>query len=158
MRIVLSTLVLVFALTTAAQARLGETPDQLVARYGQPLKEDDQKAEGTKIQLANVKFQKNGFEIDVTITDGVSSEEIFRKLNGQPITVNEARVLMAANAQDRDWNAPHRSADGITWTRDDNATGFLPADGSSFTVRSHALVDEEISAKRLEQHPSLDGF
>ncbi len=58
MRIALLTLVFIGTAISAALARVGETPDQLVARYGQPLNEVDQKAEGAKIPLARVTFQK----------------------------------------------------------------------------------------------------
>ncbi|MEJ0001273.1 MAG: hypothetical protein WDO13_20205 [Verrucomicrobiota bacterium] len=79
MRIALLTLILTVSLAASAQARLGETPDELVARYGQPLNEADQKNEGVKVALANVTFQKGGFQIDVAITDGVSVAETFKK-------------------------------------------------------------------------------
>ncbi len=157
MRIALLTLVFIGTATSAALARIGETPDQLVARYGQPLNETDQKGEGAKIPLAHVTFQKGGFEIDVTISGGLSVQEVFKKINGQPIGVEEARILLNANAQGMVWNAPQQQSGATVWTRDDNATAELSADGS-MTIRSHELTAEEAVAKRLEQHPSLDGF
>jgi hypothetical protein len=157
MRIVLLTLVVIVGITANAKARLGETADQLVARYGQPLSETDQKGEGTKIPLANVVFQKGGFEIDVTITNGVSVSEVFKKLNGSSIATDEARYLLTANAQGRDWEAPHIVNGDKVWKRDDNATALLSADGS-LTIRSRELVVEEAAAKRIEQRPSLEGF
>ena len=78
MRIALLAVVFIATATAGAQARIGETPDQLVARYGQPLNEVDQKADGAKIPLAHVTFQKGGFQIEVTITDGLSVLEIFK--------------------------------------------------------------------------------
>src|ERR1700722_19229010 len=111
MRSAFLSLVFVMAVTATAQARLGETPDQLVARYGQPLSEADQKAEGIKVASAAIVFQKGGFEIDVTVTEGISVQEIFKKLNGQPITLGEAKVLLSANAQGYGWEAPQRMQD-----------------------------------------------
>ena len=157
MRIVLLTLLVIVGVTANAKARLGETADQLVARYGQPLSEVDQKGEGDKIPLANVVFQKGGFEIDVTITNGVSVSEIFKKLNGSAITTNEARYLLTANGQGREWEAPRLVGGDKIWTRDDNATARLSHDGSMI-IRSRDLVVEEAAAKRIEQRPSLDGF
>jgi len=157
MRIALLTLV--FTVTTAcgAFARIGETPDQLVARYGQPLKETDQKAEGAKISLAQVTFQKGGYQIDVTIVGGLSVQEIFKKLNGQSITTDEAQILLNANAEGMNWSAPMRKPDSIDWRRDDNAFAQLPKDGTMI-IRSRKLTADEASAKHMEQHPSLDGF
>ncbi len=157
MRIALLTVVFSVTITASAQARLGETPDQLVARYGQPLNEVDQKAEGAKIPLAKVSFQKGGYQIDVTITNGVSVQEIFKKLNGESITTAEARILLNANAQGREWGPQNKTDEAIYWVRDDNAVAQLPSDGTMI-VREHALVAEEAAAKHLEQRPSLDGF
>lgn len=157
MRIALFTLVFAASAVTTVYARLGETPDQLVARYGQPLNEVDQKAEGAKISLARVTFQKNGFQVDVTITNGLSVQEIFKKLNGQPITVEEARILLNANAQGLNWSAPQKTTDAFVWTRDDYAVAQLSNDGSMI-IRSHELAAQESSAKHFEKYPSLDGF
>jgi hypothetical protein len=157
MRIILLSLALVAITTAGAQARIGETPDQLVARYGQPLNEVDQKAEGAKIALAHVTFEKGGYQIDVTITDGLSVEEKYKKINGQSMTVEEARILLNANSGGQNWSEPQKSTDAITWTRDDNATAQLTSDGS-MTIRSRLLAIQEAAAKHLEQRPTLDGF
>ncbi len=157
MRIALLTLVFIATAAVGAQARIGETPDQLVARYGQPLNETDQKAEGAKIPLARVSFQKGGYQIDVTITDGLSVQEIFKKLNNKPLTIEEARILLSANAQGMNWSAPQKSEEATIWTRDDNAVAQLSGDGSMI-IRSRALSAEQEAAKHLEEHPSLDGF
>ncbi len=157
MRNVLLTLLFIGGLAGSAQARIGETADQLVARYGQPLSEDDQKKDGDKIALANVVFQKGGFEISVTITAGVSVQETYKKLNGSPILVDEARYLLTANAQGEEWSAPRTVEGDKIWTRDDGATATLAHDGT-MTIRSAQLTHEETAAKRIEEHPSLEGF
>ena len=157
MRYALLTLALFPAMTAVVHARIGETPDQLVARYGQPLNEVDQKPDGTKIALAKVTFQKGGFKIEVTITDGVSQMEFYTKISGQPITVEEARVLLTANAQGMEWSPPHQTSDAIMWTRDDNAVARLGSDGG-MVIRSHQIVAQETAAKTDEQRPTLDGF
>ncbi len=157
MRIAFLTLCLIVSVTATARARLGETADQLVARYGQPLKEDDQKGENGKIPLANVVFQKGGFEINVTLVDGISVSESFKKLNGDPLNLGEIRTLLTASSQGYGWEAPRVIEGEKWWTRDDNATARLARDGS-FTIKSRELVHKEAAAKRLERAPSLDGF
>ena len=157
MKLALLALVFILGVTTTAQARLGENADQLVARYGQPLSENDQKREGDKIALADVVFQKGGFRIEVTVTEGLSVAEVFSKINGDPLTINEVRVLLTDNSQGFDWQAPQGIRGEKWWTRDDNATARLAPDGS-LTIKSRALVAKESVAKRLENHPSLEGF
>jgi len=157
MRIALLTFCLVVTVAGTAQARLGETPDQLVARYGQPLSEKDQKGEGDKIALADVVFEKGGFQVSVTVVDGLSVAESFKKLNGQPITTLEVRTLLTANGQGHEWDAPVESKGGKLWTRDDSATAYLGQDGS-LQIKSPELVGKEVAAKRAEKSPTLDGF
>jgi hypothetical protein len=156
MRIALLTLVFIISVTATAQARLGETADQLVVRYGQPLKETDQNGEGVKIPLADVVFQKGGFKIEVTITDGVSVEESFKKINGDGLNLAEIRTLLNANAQGYGWEAPQASGGQKKWTRDDGAVAAL--DQGFLTIKSKELMAKEALAKKLEARPSLDGF
>jgi len=158
MKPALLTFLFIISVTATAQARLGETPDQLVARYGQPLSEDDQKAEGIKIAASTVVFQKGGFEIDVIVSEGVSVAETFKKLNGDSFTLEEVRYLLNANTQGHGWEAPQTVQGTKLWTRDDASTARLNAEGTLFTIKSKELSSAQSLAKRLERHPSLDGF
>jgi len=157
MRIALFSFLCIVGLTAPAQARLGETADQLVARYGQPLSETDQKGEAGKIPLANVIFEKGGFQVIVTLTNGVSVAESIHKLNGQPLTLTEIRTLLTVNSQGHGWEAPQMVQGEKWWTRDDNATAQLAQTGS-LTIKSPVLLSEQAVAKKLESNPSLEGF
>jgi hypothetical protein len=157
MRNIFLTLLFLVSVAANSQARIDENPDQLVARYGQPISEVDQKREGVKIPLSYVVFQKGGYEIDVTISDGKSVSETFKKLNGNPLTFSEVGILLVANSQGHDWSAPRTIQGEKWWIRDDNETAKQAADGS-LTIKSRELVVKEAEAKKLERAPSLDGF
>lgn len=157
MRIAFLTLVFTLSITAPAFARLGETGDQIVARYGQPLSEIDQKAEGAKLALVFLTFQKNGFEVDVTLSDGASVAESFRKLNGEALTVGEVRTLLTNNGQGYGWEAPIGAEDQKKWTRDDGAVATLTG-GRILNIASKQLLVEKAVAKKLEHQPSLEGF
>jgi hypothetical protein len=157
MKIVLLTLLLIAGETVTAWARLGETPDQLVARYGPPISEEDQKGEGDKVALARVVFNKGGFAIEVTVADGISVEESFKKINGDTFSIGEVRTLLGNNSQGHGWEAPMTIQGEKLWMRDDDATAKLAQDGT-FIVKSSDLSEKEAMAKKLEHHPSLDGF
>jgi hypothetical protein len=157
MRTAIFTLCFIAIVSGNAQARLGESADQLVQRYGQPLSENDQKGEGDKIALADVVFQKGGIQINVTVVDGASVAETFKKINGQALSTSEIRILLNANAQGREWEAPEMLHGSKIWRRDDSATAVQAADGS-LTIKSRELVAKETTAKKLEHAPSLEGF
>jgi hypothetical protein len=157
MRTALLTFFCIAGLTSTAWARLGETADQLVVRYGQPLSEADQKGEGDKIPLAEVVFQKGGFRIKVTLTNGISVAESLQKINGQPLTPTEIGTLLTINSQGHGWEAPQMVDTDKLWTRDDSATARLAQDGS-LTIKSPELLSAQAMAKKLEHSPSLEGF
>jgi hypothetical protein len=157
MRIALLAFFFIVGVTATARARLGETGDQLAARYGQPLSEVDQKAEEGQLALVFPIFQKNGFEIDASLSDGISVSESFKKLNGNALTIGETRILLTDNSQGHEWEAPQAVDGGKLWTRDDGAAAQLSRDGS-LVIKSRELMSAETAAKRLERHPSLDGF
>ncbi len=126
--------------------------------YGQPLKETDQKGEGTKVASADVIFQKGGFQINVTLVDGVSVSESFWKINGDPLSIGEVRTLLSANTQGRVWQAPVVVRGDKVWLRDDDATAALLRSGTELLIKSKALISAQAEAKQLEQKPTLDGF
>jgi len=158
MKIAFLTLLFITTIAGTAWARLGETADQLVQRYGPPLSENDQKGEGDKIALADVIFQKGGFQIEVTVIGGISVAEAFKKVNGQPLSIGEVRTLLDDNAQGREWEAPQVVDGGKLWMRDDNATAMANQEGTHLLIKSRELVARETLAKKLETRPSLDGF
>jgi hypothetical protein len=158
MRIAFLTIVFIVGVTATAQARLGENADQLVARYGDPLKETDQKSEGTKVASADVNFQKGGFQVTVTMVNGISAAESFKKISGAGMTLGEVRTLLTANAQGHGWEAPVVVSGEKIWLRDDSATAKLSADGVSFLIKSKELISAQAAAKKAETVPSLDGF
>jgi hypothetical protein len=158
MRIALLTIVFVIGVTATAQARLGENADQLVARYGDPLKETDQKSEGMKVASSDVIFQKGGFQISVTVVDGVSAAESFKKISSAGMTLGEVQTLLNANAQSHGWEAPVVVKGEKIWVRDDSATARLSQDGVSLLIKSKDLISAQDAAKKAESSPTLDGF
>lgn len=155
MKAVLLSLLFLALAVVSAQARLGEELAQLANRYGDPLPKPDQKPPPNQIGSQEV-FQKNGFQIDVTLLDGVSAQESFKKLNGDSFTNAEVDILLAANAQDHAWQAPRKAGGQTRWTRDDGAVAILT--GRTLKITSTSLLNTEAQAKQLDRAPSLEGF
>ena len=148
---------LLLAVTVSAQARLGEEMSQLASRYGEPLPKPDAKAAASASGPDVETFQRNGFQIEVTLIQGVSARESFKKLNGDPISDQEVNTLLADNAQGFAWQAPH-NADGQTnWVRDDGSVATLVG-GHVLRMTAASLLNAEAREKQLERAPSLDGF
>ena len=157
MKIVCLALIFTVSVTAPAWARLGETGDAVVARYGQPLSEFDQKAEDGKVPLVKLTFQKNGYEIEVSLSNGFSVAESFKKMNGNVITTQEARTLLAANGQGQQWEAPQTTDNVKRWVRDDGAVASL-TDCRVLYITTKQLMDAESMAAKVTEKPSLQGF
>jgi hypothetical protein len=85
-------------LVSAAFARIGETEQQIEARYGKTVR---------TLSKGNEPLQKDyrssGLNIAVTYIDGVSQCELFRKQDESQLSKNEIALLLEANAAGSRW-------------------------------------------------------
>jgi hypothetical protein len=102
-------------------------------------------------------FQKGGFQINVTVLNGVSVEEIYKKLNGEAFTDEEERTLLADNSEGGEWAAPQPVNGAKTWAKDDGSMAAL-ADGKVLKITSKDLIAQQTAVKNTEAQPSLEGF
>jgi hypothetical protein len=157
MRTSLLTLCFILGITATARARLGENADELTQRYGQPLTAIDRKGGGDRVALTDVIFQKGGFQINVSLADGISVAESFKKISGEILTIGEVRTLLNDNSQGYGWEAPQAIDEQKKWARDDGAVATLTG-SRILTLTSKDLLVEKAVAKKLEQQPTLEGF
>ncbi len=148
---------LLIGVTVSAQARLGEAVPQLVERYGPPVEKADQKPEPGKVAAVVETFQKNGFQIVVTLLDNVSAAESFKKLNGDSFTSDEVQTLLEDNSAGHTWQAPQQVNGKQQWLRDDGSVATLDLT-RVLTLVSADLLNMESTAKQLQAAPSLQGF
>jgi hypothetical protein len=85
-------------LVSPAFARIGETEQQIEARYGRSSR---------TLSKGNEPLQKlyrsSGLNIGVTYIDGVSQCEIFSKQDDSELSKNEIALLLEANAAGTKW-------------------------------------------------------
>ncbi len=171
MRLIATILALFFALASEnqAHARLGETVDQLTARYGPG---GTAGAPTADFPVSVKIFHKQNWTIIVSFIDGLSVGEKYQKPGG----VDDASVqtLLDINAEGHTWNLtqsgpsfmasliPTPNAVGKKWGRDDGAVATLQAGMRIFfTVESKQLVDAEAAlaaAQKKAHEASLQGF
>jgi len=155
-------LAVLFLTANNAQARLGETVDQLTARYGQ----------GTNAGKNVLVFHKQNWTITVRFIDGVSASEQYQKGGGP--SNDDINTLLSINAEGQTWRiktvqhtlgellVPTLATTGRCWERDDGALAYTPG-GLQYclTVKSKALVDAEAAQKAADEkakQSSLNGF
>jgi hypothetical protein len=157
MKTAFTVFLLLAGLTAPAWARLGEGADQIANRYGIPLTKEVEKPAPGRIAALVETFQKNGFSITVTLVNGASAAESFKKLNGSSFNSEEQQTLLAANAGDGSWQAPQNVSGRKQWTRDDGSVATLSG-GTVLTIISADMLAAVNQAKQLEAAPSLQGF
>ena len=93
-------LILIIVLITANQlyARLGETEEQIEARYGKPFK-----VSKVSNDLTEKIFKSKGFWVMVSFTKGISHGEYYRKLDKTELAFNEIAIFLKANSNGQEW-------------------------------------------------------
>jgi hypothetical protein len=87
--------VFVLAAMISAQARLGETLDQLVARYGTPGNAGG--PHGTVVSIETKMFHKGNWIITVQLINGISVGEKYQKPGGP--NADDIATLLSINSE-----------------------------------------------------------
>lgn len=151
------TLLVLALLPLSAGARIGETSDQCIARYGAVVYADS----ATGMLL----FHRAGFAIGVLMHDGKCEAIRFEKLEkdaintAAEITDAEIQTLLASNAGGRTWT---QTADkGLThaWTRHDGeAMAVYDVIDHTFLITTIAATQRAAAKAKAKEERNLEGF
>jgi hypothetical protein len=144
-------LLLLFGAASLAQARLGETQDQIVARFGNGSPFFIIYG-GPHDGLKQQQFRKPGFDIQVLFTDFSVGETYTAS---SKLTEDQIQNLLAANSEGHPWKESAGAGASRFWTRDDGATARLT--DTQFEFKSKFLIEKEDRWKQA-QLPDVNGF
>ena len=144
-------LVMMMALSNAAFAKLGETPQEIEARYGKP------KASGTdeNDHLVWRRYLHQDYEITVRFIEGKSAcEKLIHKDESQKFPDVECLGLGKAISGETNWNLLDRKGVATAWVSGDTivlrseltSTGFLP-----FLEITGKVYRDHMEEKRLTE-------
>jgi hypothetical protein len=150
-----SLLLLGFA-TLSAHARLGETEEQIISRFGTPA--DAPKFEDDLPGVTYKLFSKQNFNIYVGLIDGKSAYECYQADSG--VDDSLIKQLLAIESEGHRWGRPQKWSDWNSGRiRDDGAVAYVWK--SAFIAESKEFADME-SARRKKmadnRKPRVDGF
>ena len=143
--------VIFLLLCTSVFARLGETKDQLVARFGNPVNEgiDQMGSHGRNMAVGpELVFTQKDWIITCDLVDGRCARISYRKQGDW--TEEQIQVVLAVNRQGGTWAKVAEQSGEIfrTWKRDDGATaGWTDADGISITTPAYLHAKAILEAK-----------
>lgn len=121
---------------SVCQARLGDTMDQCIARYGQPVLLKNNPAP-IRFRLAWITFQKNVYDIKIIFVNGISQVECVSKSNSSALSDNEKDKILQTNSKGWAWG---KATGHDNWVRTDGAV-------ASYDPSKHDVILESASFK-----------
>ncbi|MCE0498333.1 MAG: hypothetical protein LV481_10355 [Methylacidiphilales bacterium] len=122
---------LLFLLGTHCLARLGDSPTECAARYGQPISHGSGKDKGNETGLDWYAYASGGYEREVHFNHGRSVFEIIWKIQQPdrpsarpPLSEKVQQLFLDENAIGMTWSKPVPSYKSLIWTRTDKATAM----------------------------------
>ena len=132
-------------------ARLGETLDQCVQRYGKATHYGYQDETGAK----SYDFWKNEINIVIWFVDGRAEKISYAKVGAGPFSEDELSYFLDANSNKLKWKEGEPKDIHRLWAREDGAVGdYQIKYGEQMTIKSPAFISLEKSKKA----PRLRGF
>lgn len=161
MKTILS-LLLILSVSSSAFARIGESEQQVEARYGKPIAP---RVPGEDLGETKA-YVCAGFLIAVTFVDGVSQREMYAKNDKSAITGAEVEVLLEANRGNLQWGGSHPADQkplpfGVEeWRCIDQRSrvAFHDTRQHSFFVTTQAFIDASERAQDAKTKKKLDSF
>lgn len=147
----------VCCLVSTASARIGETPAECAARYGEPVSFDAD----TQTQY----FEKAGLLIAATFHEGKCEAIDFQKAEedalGKPVPLsdNEIERLLEANADGSVWDDPFPTPEGPKWsTKDGRLAAYYARLDRNLLVATLAYLKRSAADRKRKEQEKLDGF
>jgi hypothetical protein len=142
-------------LTMPAWARLGETEDQCVSRYGAAIKTIQA---GEKGPYKSLIFLKNEYYLAVEFIDGKAGLIYFTKAGRPDLSDNEIQVLLDANSGGQKWTKSDQVSINPLWTRDDGAIAQYKTLEKTLALYSKEMLAAMEQAKRDAEKRNLEAL
>ncbi len=146
---ILLTLVIAL-LIVPVSARIGETPEQLVVRYGKSKPGKD---------ASELCFEKNGLAIVATVWNGVCHSIRFLPVKpaddaGRQLTRDEIQLLLTVNSGGVEWFENKKNS----WISvDAKRSAFIFSDGALCIITAD-FIAQDIASRKKENPERTDGF
>jgi hypothetical protein len=137
-------------------ARIGETPQECAARYGQPIK---------TLQEDMLLYQKAGLGVIVTFYKGKADAIAYRKIaenalgKGEQISDNEIEFLLKSNSGDTPWKKRSAISMNREWeSENSNLLATYITFENLLVVATQDYLAREKAKKNAKEGKTLDGF
>ncbi|GEP46177.1 hypothetical protein [Brevifollis gellanilyticus] len=145
------------SLASPALARIGETPEQCEARYGKPVKIEE---EGQAFR-----YRKAGFNVTCVFRNGACVHMAFSHVADAqnevaPMSESEITTLLTANGSGKTWVKDEKasSPDSGVWTCGELKASYAGYGLNSLHINTKAFRDEKEAEKNGKPKDPLKDF
>lgn len=146
-----------FLFPISSNARLGETPEQLIARFGTPIRKNDVP---TFQNAVNMGFISGNYEIRVLLIDGIAERVSYVKKT--MFEGDELPQIMQNNSQGFTWGNPYDKSGYTAWDRSDGGCCsyvYTPhRDDWTIEIQSGTIMRLEREKKNQQRNSTMKGF
>jgi hypothetical protein len=153
---IIAALSAIFITTSHLYARIGETPQECAARYGQPIK---------TLQEDMLLYEKAGLGVIVTFYKGKADAIAYRKIaenalgKGEKISDNEIEFLLKSNSGDTPWKKRSVISRNREWeSENSNLLATYITFENLLVVATQDYLAREKAKKNAKEGKTLDGF
>ena len=147
--------VLFIIATLPAFARLGETEDQCVARYGPVVLRD---TDSSPLKLPLLAFAKNGFTFGALMLNAKVGLLTIQKTDKSSFSDNELDLFLAANSAGQKWIRSDDISVNQDWVRDDGAKAEYNPFAHTFGFASKEYLAAMAEATKADETKKTSGF
>lgn len=137
---------------TTAIGRIGETEEQIHARYGNLVTASPNGMEGQEVLV----YSAAGMKVGVTFIDGKSAAEFYSKVDDSDLSRDEIDVILEANSGGKKWR---KSAEPLvdTWILDGGDPTAYHIN-HSLIIETAAFVKKAAEENAKQAKEKLKGF
>jgi len=154
---IIATLFVVFGCVLPSYARINETRQECIARYGQPVAADNE----THLLV----FMKGSFLIGINFFEDKADKILFRKVTqdilekGEEISDDEIQILLKANGAGKEWRKIKTISIDRQWiTNDGSIYAKYYTMSNNLILITTASSKREAEAEKSKDEKRLEGF
>lgn len=157
-RILLTVLFIAFFTALPSHARLGETEDQCIARYGTPTQVANPGADGTIDNYRTLYFSKGDYSISAAFLNGHCGVFAIQKSDKSDLSSNEIQILLDANSDGHTWKKSDEISVDQNWIRDDGCKAEYTTLSHYLVLMSKEILTDSTVKQKADEAQKLNGF
>ncbi len=149
-------LFVILVVALPARARLGETEDQCIARYGTPTEILD--ADKAQVPYRTLNFIKGNYNVGAAFIDGHCECLCIQRTDNSDLSDNEIQILLDANSDGHTWKKSTETSVYHQWLRDDGTLAHYDTDRHMLALMSKVFIANMAAKQKAAEAQKLNGF